>query len=230
MYTLILVSVRSASAARWRRRRRTARRRNPVPEVRPSGGDGGGLIFLLPFVVWAVYRTYHQSEMKHASPSLPLLSPPLSMSLFRHSCSSSSVSVGSSAVQCTDGQTDIFQTEKQRQKGTTERRRIHAAARGELAFHADEPAGSTEQITRTRAQRAIVYCFTNQVNPNVAGNRLLFCHATMPFVRARFRYKSSSLPSDIFGGANSREPIAAVEIGVGQSAVSFLKVQFSPTF
>ena len=81
-----------------------------------------------------------------------------------------------------------------------------------------------------RAQRAIVYCFTNQVNPNVAGNRLLFCHATMPFVRARFRCKSSSLPSDIFGGANSREPIAAVEIGVGQSAVSFLKVQFSPTF
>ena len=66
------------------------------------------------------------------------------------------------------------------------------------------------------------------MDPDHLSGMLSLC--AMPFVRARFRCKSSSLPSDIFGGANSREPIAAVEIGVGQSAVSFLKVQFSPTF
>ena len=81
--------------------------------VRTSGGGSGLILLLLLLVVWAVYRTYHQSEMKHASP----LSLPLSISVSFPPFMQSVCSGGGGGVRCTDGQTDIFQTEKQQQKG-----------------------------------------------------------------------------------------------------------------
>lgn len=123
--------------------------------------------------------------------------------------SSSSVSVESSAVYSTDGQTDIFQTEKQRQKGTNGDESMPPPPEASSPFAQTSKYGEQAQENRSLPvppagrQHAIVYYYTNQVNPKCRRLQITHVvaqHTTMPFV-----LNFATFPQDIFGKGSLKQ-------------------------